>query len=169
MRSIRPFMSPNPLKTVYYSYFNAIMSYGLPFWGNSPHAIKIFRMQKRIVRIMMSCKNRVSCRNLFRRLEILPFISQYILLLMLFVIKNIFFFFTLNFENHTKSTRQLNNIYQPVTNYTIHQRGVHYMGIKTFNNLPPHIKDISNDARKFEICLRCFPHKKSFYSIEKYF
>jgi hypothetical protein len=144
------------------------MSYGLPFWGNSPHAIKIFRMQKRIVRIMMGCINRVSCRNLFRRLEILPFISQYILSLMIFVIKNKNCF-TLNLENHTKSTRQLNNFYQPVTNYTIHQRGVHYMGIKSFNNLPPHIKDISNDARKFEICLRCFLHEKSFYSIEKYF
>ena len=44
MRSIKPFMSLNTLKTVYYSYFNAIISYGLPFWGNSPHAIKIFRM-----------------------------------------------------------------------------------------------------------------------------
>jgi hypothetical protein len=81
-------MSPNTLKTVYYSYFNAIISYGLPFCGNSPHAIIIFRMKKRIVRIMMGCKNRVSCRNLFRRLEILPFVSQYILLLMLFVVKN---------------------------------------------------------------------------------
>ena len=72
MRSIRQFISSNTLKTVYYSYFNAIMSYGLPFWGNSPHAIEVFRMQKRIVRIMMGCTNRVSCRNLFRRLEILP-------------------------------------------------------------------------------------------------
>ena len=77
-------MSPNTMKTIYNSYFNAIISYGLPFWGNSPRAIKIFRMQKRIVRIMMGCKNRVSCRNLFRRLEILPFVSQYILLLMFF-------------------------------------------------------------------------------------
>jgi len=48
MRSIRQFISSNTLKTVYYSYFNAIMSYGLPFWGNSPHAIKVFRMQKTI-------------------------------------------------------------------------------------------------------------------------
>jgi hypothetical protein len=45
-----------------------------------PHAMKIFRMQKRVVRIMMGYKNRVSCRNLFRKLEILPFVSQYILL-----------------------------------------------------------------------------------------
>ena len=70
---------------------------------------------------------------------------------------------------HTKSTRQVNNIYQPVTNYTMHQRGVHYMGIKIFNNLPLNIKDISNNARKFEICLKRFLHEHSFYSIEKYF
>ena len=76
MRSIKPFISLSTLKTVYYSYFNAIISYGLPFWGNSPHAMKIFRVQKRIVRIMMGYKNRVSCRNLFRRLEILLFVSN---------------------------------------------------------------------------------------------
>jgi len=56
----------------------------------------------------MGCKKRVSCSNLFKRLEMLPFISQYILSLMLFVIKNKNFF-TLNLENHTESTRQLNN------------------------------------------------------------
>jgi len=81
-------MSLNTLKIVYYSYFNAVISYGLPPWGNSPHALKIFRMQKRIIRIMMGYKNKISCRNLFRRLEILPFVSQYILLLMLFVVNN---------------------------------------------------------------------------------
>jgi len=73
-------MSLNTLKTVYYSYFNAIISYGLPFWGNSPHYMKIFRMQKRIATIMTGHTNRFSCSNLFKRLEILPFASQYIIL-----------------------------------------------------------------------------------------
>ena len=48
MRSIELFRSVNTLKTIYYSYFNAIISYGVPFWGNSPQALKIFRVQKRI-------------------------------------------------------------------------------------------------------------------------
>jgi len=47
MRNFKPLMSLNTLKTVYYSYFNAIISYGLPFWGNSPHTMKIFTMQKK--------------------------------------------------------------------------------------------------------------------------
>ena len=46
-KSIKPFMSLNTLKTVHYYYFNAIISYALPFWGNSPHAMKIFRMSKK--------------------------------------------------------------------------------------------------------------------------
>jgi len=43
------------------------------------------------------------------------------------------------------------------------------MGIKIFNNLPPHTKDISNNVRKFEICLKQFLHIHSFYPIEEYF
>jgi len=105
-----------------------------------------------ITRIMMGYKNNVSCRNLFRRLEILPFVSQYIHLLTLFVGNNKILF-TLNSENHTRGTRQSNNFYQPITNLTVYQKGVHYMGIKIFNNLPPYIKDLSNNVTKFEIYL----------------
>jgi hypothetical protein len=73
---------------VYHSYFNSIINYGLPFWGNSPQNLKIFRIQKSIIRIMLERRRRDSCRNLFRELEILPLASQYILSLMLFVAKN---------------------------------------------------------------------------------
>jgi hypothetical protein len=92
MRSIKPIMPINTLKTVYYSHFNTIITYGLPFWGNSSHSTKIFKFQKKMVRIMMGYRNRVSCRSLFKKLEILPLTSQYILLLMLFVIKNKLFY-----------------------------------------------------------------------------
>ena len=105
------------------------------------HFMKIFKMQKRMVRIMMGYRNRVSCRSLFKKLEILPLTSQYILLLMLFVIKNKHFFI-LNTENHTKSTRQLNSLYHPIINLTVYERGVHYMGIRIFNNLPPYINPL---------------------------
>jgi len=87
---------------------------------------------------------------------------------MLFVVKNKNLFI-LNSENQNKSTRQFNNFYQPITNFTIYQRGVHYMGIKIFNTLPPYIKDISNNVRKFEICSKQLLHIHSFYSIEEYF
>ena len=67
---------------------------------------------------MIGCKSRVSYRNLFRRLEILPLVSQYILSIMLFGVKNKNLCI-LNSENHTKSTRQFNNFCQPITNLII--------------------------------------------------
>ena len=66
---------------------------------------------------------------------ILPLSSQCILSLMLFVVKNKYFFIS-NSENHSKGTRQLNNLHHPITNLTVHQKGAHYMGIRIFNNLP---------------------------------
>jgi len=36
------------------------------------------------------------------------------------------------------------------------------------NSLRPYIKDISNNVKKFEICLKRFLHVHSFYSIEEY-
>jgi hypothetical protein len=116
----------------------------------------------------MGCRNRVPCSNLYRRLEMLPFVYQYILLLTLFAVKNKNYF-TLKLENYTKSKRQFKNLYQPITNFTIHQRGVHYMAIKIFNNLPSYITDTSTNAWKFEIFLKQFLHIHSFYTVEGYF
>jgi hypothetical protein len=75
---VKAFVSQNALKTIYYSYFHSVMNYGLLFWGSSTESIKIFKLQKKMIRIMMGCKSNHSCRGLFANLEILPLTSQYI-------------------------------------------------------------------------------------------
>jgi hypothetical protein len=67
------------LKMMYFSYEHSIITYGIIFWGNSPYSIKIFRMQKRIIRIIPNSTKRASCRTLFKELNILPLQAQYIL------------------------------------------------------------------------------------------
>jgi hypothetical protein len=168
MRSIKPYMPVTTLKTIYFSYFNTVMSCGLYLWGNSLHSLKIFGMQKGIIRIMIGCNSRVSCRNLFRKLEILPLASQYILSLMLFLVKNKNLFI-LNSGNGNRSTRQSRNFYEPLSNLTVYQKGVHCMGIRVYNNLPFHIKVESYNLSKSKICLKHFLHTHYFYSIEEYF
>jgi len=81
------------------------------------------------IRIMEGCGNRVSCRNLFKKLQILPLTSQYILSLSKFVVQNKYLFLTNN-ENHNLDTRQRNNLYPPQANLTIYQKGAYYSGIK---------------------------------------
>jgi len=160
-------MSSNILKIIYYSYFNSIISYGLLFRGNSPHSLKIFGLQKKIIRIMTGSGSRVSCRNLLRKLKILPQASQYIYLLMLFVVKNINLFSSES-GNCLKNTRQSLDFYQPNANLTIFQKGVYYMGIKVFNTLPRYVKEMSNNPREFEINLKRFLHAHSFFSLDEY-
>jgi hypothetical protein len=56
-------------------------------------------MQKKAIRIIMGCGNKESCRNLFKELNILPLMSQYILSLLTFVSNNREQYFA-NFEIH---------------------------------------------------------------------
>jgi len=78
LRSIRLYMTQDALKTVYYSYLFSLISYGIIFWGNSSYSSHIFQLQKKAVRIITGLKPRDSCRELFKRLRILPLQSQYI-------------------------------------------------------------------------------------------
>jgi hypothetical protein len=124
---------------IYYSYFHLVMTYGLLFWGNSPDSIKIFRLQKKIIRIMAGCRYRDSCRKSFINLEILPLPSQYIFSLLMFMIRNRNQFFV-NSEVHHINTRRHVNFHHPSVNVAKYQKGVYYLGVKVFNALPFDIK-----------------------------
>jgi hypothetical protein len=78
VRAIKPFLSQESPRMVYFSYFHSIMTYRLIFWGNSYHSNAVLKLQKRIIRIMVGIRDRDSCRKYFRKLKILPLQSQYI-------------------------------------------------------------------------------------------
>ena len=78
LKVVKPFLSLDSLKMVYYSYFHFVMTYGLIFWGNSHHSNIIFGLQKRSFRIIVGIRGRDSCREHFKTLKILPLQSQYI-------------------------------------------------------------------------------------------
>jgi hypothetical protein len=46
VRVITPLMSEDTLKMIYHSYVHSIMTYGIIFWGNSPHSTNIFKIKK---------------------------------------------------------------------------------------------------------------------------
>jgi len=77
IRTIQAVMSPETLRMVYFAYIHSIMSYGIIFWGNQPYSDKIFKIKKRVIRIITHSRMRDSCRELFRKLEIRPLYSQY--------------------------------------------------------------------------------------------
>jgi len=74
IRTIQTIMSSETLM-VYFAYIHSIMSYGIIFWGSQPYNYKIFKIQKRAIRIITNSRMRDSCRELFKKLEILPLYS----------------------------------------------------------------------------------------------
>jgi hypothetical protein len=88
IRSVKCILSLETLKMVYYLYVHSILKYGIIFWSNSSHSIRVFRIQKRIISIMTNSAKRVSCRSLFRELGILPLQAQYILSISMFIKTN---------------------------------------------------------------------------------
>jgi hypothetical protein len=157
IRNAKTCMSVSSLKVIYHAFFHLVMSYGIIFWGNSSYSTMIFNMQKKAIRIIEGCGNRVSCRNLFNKLQILPLASQYMLSLLMFVVQNKNLFMANN-ENHNLETRQRNNLYLPRANLTIYQKGAYYSGIQICNNLPLEIKNIADNQNKFKIALKKFLH-----------
>jgi hypothetical protein len=122
-----PFMSLHALKTIYFSYFHSIMSYGIIFWGNCYASNDIFKLQKRTIRILTNKTRYDSCRPLFKQLQILTLPSQYIYSIFMFVVKNKNLF-VLNSEIHNLNTRTKNNIHLTSVNLSVVQKGVLYSG-----------------------------------------
>jgi hypothetical protein len=106
IRALSLIMCQESLLITYYAYAQSIMSYDIIFWDNSTHSNHISKIQKRIVRIVTKARNKASCRPLFRLLSILPFHSQYILSISIFVVKNMDIFIS-NSDIHSIHTRQL--------------------------------------------------------------
>ena len=147
MRLVKPYVTANTLKMIYY---------GLILCGKSeisPDSIKIVRLQKKIMRIMMGCRTTDSWRKLFPNLEILPIPSQYILSLLLFIIRNKNQL-QVNSEIHHINTRQHTNLQQHSVNASKYQQGVHHIGVKVFNMLLFYIKVEFDNPYKLKAVLK---------------
>jgi len=168
IRSLQAIMSTETLRMVYFAYVHSIMSYGIIFGGNQPYSEKIFKIQKRVIRMITNSRMRDSCRELFQRLEILPLYSQYIFSLSIFVIKDKHLYNT-NSQIHSVDTRFKTNLHPPIANLTKFQKGVYYSGIKLFNNLPHGIKNLANQITLFWNALKRFLLLNSFYNSDEYF
>jgi hypothetical protein len=57
---------------IFYAYFYLVVTYGQLLLRNSSQSMEVFRLQKKIIGIMMGARSGVSCREFFKILLILP-------------------------------------------------------------------------------------------------
>jgi hypothetical protein len=134
--TIKPLMCQENLKSIKYSYFHSLMIYGIMFWGNSTYSIHVFRLQKRVIRIITDSRPPDSCRQLFKKLGILSLMSQYNFSLVLFIVNNKALF-QMNSEIHSINTRNNPNFHLPLVNLTTYKNWNYYTGMKVFSTTSP--------------------------------
>jgi len=84
IRMVKSCMSLDVLRMIYFSYVHSVIAYGIIFWGNSHSSTTIFKIQKRIIRVINNFGRRDSCHKLknFKYCHLLPntyFLSLFLL------------------------------------------------------------------------------------------
>jgi hypothetical protein len=72
IRALKQVLSFESITMVYYSIFHSVMLYGIIFWAISNYSKIIFKIKKRVIRIITNSGNRDSHRDLFKKLNISP-------------------------------------------------------------------------------------------------
>jgi hypothetical protein len=117
------------------------MTYGIIFWGNSSDSERVFKLQKKIVRLMIDVQSCNPCTDLFKRVEIITLPCGYIFSLINFITNN---------EEHFQTNTDVQSVNTKTINSTIsiNQLLISHAfrkGIKVFNNLPSDLKSLMNE------------------------
>jgi hypothetical protein len=71
LRKLSYILSLEMLYTVYMTYFHSVIKFWIILWGNFSNPCRVFKLQKRVIRIILKLGPRESCRKGFKRLQIL--------------------------------------------------------------------------------------------------
>ena len=107
----------------------------MTLWGGDPESIRIFRLQKKVIRIIGKAGQHASCRNLFKDLNILPLPCLYIIEVMCCVKSNMEKM-KYNEEVHDHCTCQKSEFHIQVCSTTLYKNRSAYVSIKLYNKLP---------------------------------
>jgi hypothetical protein len=85
IKTLKETMSYKIIRSIYYSYFQSRLLYGIIFWGAAKESIRVFQIQKKVIRLIVGVNKRTSCRRIFNQCRILTLPSLYILASLCFV------------------------------------------------------------------------------------
>jgi hypothetical protein len=168
LRNIKHIVSVDTLTVIYFAHIHSIVSYGVIFWRSSSYTNKVFKLQKKIIRIITNTRPRNLCREVFKSMEITMLYSQYIYSLVLYTVNNKHLFDTNN-EIHKYKTRNNNNLHLPMSSLSKFNKGAYMSDVKVFNHLLLCIKALTNNQKSFKSALKRFLYHQSFYSMNEYY
>lgn len=165
LRNLANSVSLSTLRSAYFSLCHAHISYAIIAWGHAADCERIFRLQRKAVRILDGLNFREDCKNSFAKLEILTLPSVYILENLLYIKKNCEIYET--YQNvHNHDTRGKENLVVKYCRLKRGQNGPNYWAIKFFNKLPISIRNLPLNIFKHR--MKLFLIKKAFYNFNEF-
>jgi hypothetical protein len=165
LRNLSDVLSQQYLKIAYYALIQSHLQYAILAWGHSPSRHRLFRLQRRAIRIIAKLGYKDDCHEYFQKLNILTLPCLYIYKCLEHIIKNLDSYPTLGafHDYHTRA--------EAISFKTIRlsksKDGINYFCIKFFNKLPVKITKTINEKMLLSK-IKSYLIEKSFYSFEEF-
>lgn len=165
IRALKHICNKDTLKTIYYGYFESHIRYCLLLWGTVSDITKIFKLQKRAIRVIAGISRRTSCRQAFEELQIMTLFNLVIFERIMYVYDNKTRF-NLNTTTHHYYIR--NSQLRPALPHTErYKKSFLYNSITLFNNIS--ISDeLTSNRKKFAKNLKHFLLHHVYYSLDEF-
>jgi hypothetical protein len=142
------------------------LKYGIIFCGGSSESLSIFKLQKRVIRVISGASSNSSCRQIVKDYSILTVASLYILEVICFI-KKCKESLEHNIHVHTHNTRRKLDLHVQYCNTALFRKSVVNMRIKLYSKIPDLIK-MRDNFGSFKRNLKSFLLQHSFYSVDEF-
>jgi hypothetical protein len=130
------------LRSIYFGKFQSLLRYVIILGGGGgSNSIKVFRMQKRVLRIISGLGKQESCRQVFKDYRILSVTSLYILEVLCYI-KKYKADLTQNIDIHSYNTRRNLDFHVQFCRTALLKKSVVNMGIELYSKVPYRIKKL---------------------------
>jgi hypothetical protein len=117
----KAFVRKNVLRTTYFAYFQLLLKYGIFFGGNSTDLNKVFKLQKRAIRLITNIPGTAICMPYFNNHKIMTLSCLYIYEILLYTRMSLDTFKT-NSTFHSHDTRNKSKLFITRHNTTLFEQ-----------------------------------------------
>lgn len=152
------------LRTAYFSLIESHISYALLGWGHSPHAKRIFALQRKVLRVLAGLGYRSDTRCAFVELGILTVPSLYIF--MCLVLAKTAGEHAYHGDTHHYETRQRGLICLDYYRLNSSRYSGNYYSKKFFNKLPNNTKFLTTTS--FKLMLKRWLLTRPYFTFDEF-
>lgn len=159
-------VTPQVARTCYFATVHSLLQYGAELWGRCAEWERVFRLQKRAIRIISRVPLDTPAKLLFKKLGILTLPAVVIMQVAVYVREHLAFYKT-NAMVHEYNTRNANKLVGISHKLVKSSKLTHVMGPTVYNRLPSIITEATS-LHSFKRRLKHWLIERPFYNYNEF-